>query len=425
MGISYGASERNPESAPGWILAEKRYGSQRYDTASLQIVLNVAFAMFGIMSGIHLALEFWSHCQWAKWLRQPRTWLTFMTFIWPVVVSITRAEMTVYDWTSLVAVSHVIMLARLIFEGEVIPSCRVLLRTMRVAIGQLTALSLLLAIIFAVLAGVQGVMFGVFLYGSYGESMLSLLYQFGSGAEINPDADLYNPMGAKLMFILVLFVLVLTLSQVFITVLMDAFEAANEELKSIEEELVVGEGFEVMPPRPVAWRDSFSRTVIDRAAFILMYYEPSGGACCHQVMRALSKSITEAEALDPSCEGGCILLTLPALRRAGLPQAAGESLLARFGARKLARHADEPIKDERVELQARAYMLSLSVTLPVPYSDLQAMSIDMLRELVSLLEKHKRPEAGSSFEVHEVHEVPGTSQTVLGCPTNSPFLLRS
>jgi len=418
VGILYEAHARSQEWMPDQVNAIKTYWSRRYDIPKTLITLEVVYWLFGAWSLLHTLAECWSICtdrpSFFIWAQRPNTALVFLTCLPPLVVRVADPFLGVNDWTLLVAACEIIMLARLFFEAEVIPSCRILLRAMAVATSQLTTLMFVLGVLILILAGISGQLFGTFRFSGYYETIFDVLSQFATGAVLDDQSESYNSLGSKMMYFVILFVLFLTLSQVFITILMDSFEAAKEDRNDSKLELELPEGY-VAAPRPNA--GVIHPHAIAAAAFgWLFYYIPEYGATSPQVLRGLNIAVREAEAEDPSVVGRPLLLgeeqLAKALARAHAGPLAASRLLANFGvqldgapaptspksAAGAALDGEAAQRDEQAELRAAVLERSVAHGVPVPYDELQRLSPDMLRRLKNTLTAGLRPPAASKDE---------------------------
>jgi len=447
VGINYIAARMDWEWAPGAVTVFKSYWSRRYDMPGTLTWFLVFCILFGTLSVIHYLGECWamnvSKADMIKWAQRPVTWLTVASYACPALAYISDSYVSVNTWTLLVGISEVVMLARLFFEAEVIPPCRILLKTMRLASGPLATLSGVLFVFIILLAGICGMLFGPFRYSDVGGAIMDVVGQFSTGPVIDSQADRFSPVASKLVYFLILFVLYLTLSQVFITILMDSFEAAREDKTEHELAQALPEGYVQVPvPASQHW---LQHSIVGW----LTYYLPDYKTTSFQLARALIAAIGAAEAADPGLVRAPVLLTEEQLKeplarvRAGPGASAG--LLANFGAelaavppaavppmspatshsqpsllealrRRLVPHfGGEAGQHERIrrgrtmelagrgagrhadglaELRAEVWDLALAADLPVPHSELLELSKATLERMACRLRSKGGSPAG-------------------------------
>eukprot|EP00411_Alexandrium_monilatum_P075782 CAMPEP_0175490156 /NCGR_PEP_ID=MMETSP0096-20121207/1112_1 /TAXON_ID=311494 /ORGANISM="Alexandrium monilatum, Strain CCMP3105" /LENGTH=729 /DNA_ID=CAMNT_0016792061 /DNA_START=33 /DNA_END=2223 /DNA_ORIENTATION=- len=414
-GINFKAKKMNWEWSPGSVTVTKTYWSRRYDIPGTLNWLKVFALLFAILSGIHYLIECFamymsSRADVVKWAQRPLTWLTLASYVCPALAYISDSYVSVNTWTLLVGISEVVMLARLFFEAEVIPPCRILLKTMRLASGPLATLSGVLFVFIILLAGICGMLFGPFRYSDVGGAIMDVVGQFSTGPVIDSQADRFSPVASKLVYFLILFVLYLTLSQVFITILMDSFEAAREDKTEHELAQALPEGYVQVPvPASQHW---LQHSIVGW----LTYYLPDYKTTSFQLARALIAAIGAAEAADPGLVRAPVLLTEEQLKEplASVSSGAGGSagLLVHFAAELAAVPPTQPAgaqpspaaapgvppppavagqagrsagnqADRLAELQAEVWDLSLAADLPIPFSGLQELSKATLERLAA------------------------------------------
>mmetsp|Transcript_44285 Transcript_44285/g.137927 ORF Transcript_44285/g.137927 Transcript_44285/m.137927 type:complete len:724 (+) Transcript_44285:75-2246(+) len=440
VGIHYTAQEGYVPWTPSVVRASMRFWFRRYDIPAMLDLLKVLYWLFGISSLVHYLLECWAmhpeshfylcngdHLAWR--LLTPVGLVTLASYSGPPSVIVMDPVMSVQDWTVVVAMTEIIMLARLFSEADVIPPCRVLLRALSIASRPAATLSLVLFIVMILLSGVAGQLFGPVLNHTWWTALLDFTDQMAHGAQLNGEAEWYAPVGSKVMYFLALIVLFLTMSQVFITILIDSFQAGREDRAEQQLAVHLPEGYSSVL-RPCGLHE-----VVHSAVGWLSYYMPAYRSTSPQLLRALKRATTALVEADWSLEKHPILLSLeelaPFLHQAKIWEGAAEMLLLHFGAEWVGRSnsADtlesEGLSDDgnadnmpnvpattttnvggrlaptapppgagvsepggrlcadsaRAELVAETWELARRVEDPIPYSDLQTLSATTLRRM--------------------------------------------
>merc|ERR1740121_271000 len=108
-------------------------------------MLLVLIWVFQISSVLHNLSEMWSTYPTFRdalqCLKSPYSYVVMGTVILPAVVGIAHSFIELQLWSYLVSFSQLVMLTRFFLEGQVIPPCKLLVRTILVAVKQLSALS--------------------------------------------------------------------------------------------------------------------------------------------------------------------------------------------------------------------------------------------------------------------------------------------
>ncbi|CAK0796803.1 unnamed protein product, partial [Prorocentrum cordatum] len=434
-GICYRAWHQDQDWEPGYAHTSKAFWSMRFDIESEMLGLMLASWSFFVLTTTNNVLEVVCLCtSWDSWFRilqKPSYYIMLCIALFPLVVISLPMTVEPRLWRFLMCVSQLMALVRLFYEAQLLPFFKKLTETLFSASKRLLSFSLGMCLAMLIIASLYGQQFGVFEKKSLVALFLFVLDQFANGASLSDEALKYNPEASILLYIITLFVLFLTLSQIFIAVLTAALDDANADERKRRYLMSVPEGYEVLStvkaaaaakalgqrPAKRSWAQNATAHAI--SLMTLTYWCPRYACFVPALLRGLQMAIEKEEQAAPSIVGQPLLLSRAQLVAAfetfaqvdamassvdrlrlryaatasvgaGGASAGGDPTCESKGQEEelLKAVSPQPASDA-ADLRLRLFSDLLRAGLPLPFSELQRASLGTLEHLRDSVARHE------------------------------------
>jgi len=163
-------------------------------------------------------------------------------------------------------------------------------------------------LVVVVVANVSAQMFGVFEYSDYGRVFGRIVSESVSGPELTEREILFQETGAYVVYYFEMFILVMVLTQVVITILMDSWCAA-EALRAEQRKAIELRGGFVSVKHKLA----LTARVYDILVWAVSSYSPELSAWSPLLIRQLDLVVKAAEADEQDADNRALLVTREAL----------------------------------------------------------------------------------------------------------------
>jgi len=430
MGQNFDAELRGEGWDKVWVKPTVRTWSYRVDTLDLQDALTylwLAFAALLLLHGawaVFLAVRVWRR-DWSLHLRWQRGIIFVPTMCFPVLLEFLRAEMALPDWTILVTITEILMLLIFMANLEAIEPLRVIVRIMSKASRGVLTFTLVLVPLWFVMGTLYCQLFGVNRYDGFAQALHDLFSVFVIGKEVEADDYLYGPTQYWLMYYISSLLLVLTLSQVFITILIDAYGESKREEARLLHAWRTPDGYKRTGERFTAWE-----RFVEYASEILLGYSPKLRCWTRLLAHGFQYAMVHAgeagrvmysqsEVWDAMVAVGCSEETIRSILEhwAHVPAAKDGSMISDAASLRTQQDADVGdmaqgffIDDaaQMAELRANTMSLAMEVGCKIPFNELEMLSKPCLQRLHGNLAK-LLPGQNQSQHIEQLMEMRSTA----------------
>jgi len=341
-----------------------RFWSYRYDDAGDTTFINLSIVFYLILSMdlLHTLFTMYSYTpsqaaesalSWSgvrvalggRLMTKRFVFLELASWVVPFVVDAMETKMPrgMPEWIVLISANQLLMFVRAFEESEAFETIAKLVSAVARSFYTILGLCVLIVVTCACLTSVYGQLFGVFHFedgglGPFGDLWLEVFNVLIAGAPIDPEIYTYNPIGLMLMYLLMNFFLFLILSQVFIAILIGAFDSAEDADEVKERSNSIPSFYvDVGAPPPNMFLSSF----VHFPTYLLSWYHIEYAAWGPTLLYALDLIVVGAEKADEEMTKKQVMVTPEelhdALVHAGLKPAAANrcvtKVVASFGAK--------------------------------------------------------------------------------------------
>jgi len=445
FGMNLDASMRHNGWNRKWVKTTVRLWSLRVDTTELQALLTALYyfiACLVLVMGAQATVLGFRSWQWDFYkhmhLKSATTFLPALTL--PTLVEVLRNYLTTPQWTIWITVAEMVLLGGFLVQLEVVNSIRVIVRIITKASKGVVTLTVVLVPLWFVMGLLYCQLFGVQRYDGIAQALHDLFSIFVIGEEVDDEDFTYGPAAYWLMYYISSVMFVLTLAQVFITILIEAYSESRSEEARLLHAWRIPQGYRGVG-KPISFKEKCMELICDFACGYSLRYQCWTRSLMHGLRLAIVKQddpslvmFLEAEVraalLEVRCSPGVVDLLVAEwahLAEDIPPNSASVHALS------LARSQRPDIMDglfvddvaakQLAQLRASIFALATEVGCSIPYKDLEMLGLAALQRLYSTLSGlvPSTPSA-SPAELVELRTAAYTLAKQQGCDISYPEL---
>eukprot|EP00403_Amphidinium_massartii_P014175 CAMPEP_0178418320 /NCGR_PEP_ID=MMETSP0689_2-20121128/25026_1 /TAXON_ID=160604 /ORGANISM="Amphidinium massartii, Strain CS-259" /LENGTH=801 /DNA_ID=CAMNT_0020039707 /DNA_START=60 /DNA_END=2461 /DNA_ORIENTATION=+ len=295
LGMNFDAELRDKRGwSASWIRPTVRLWSFRFDDVSRQ--RGVMFVWITLLSfyvshciiNLVLAAQVWGKWDWHRHVRVQRSLVFVPGLSLPLILEVLKPMITMPLFTILVTVSELLLLVIFMMHLEAIDSVRVIIHIVTNSAEAIVVFTLILAPLWLCMGALYSQMFGLYKYEGFAQALHDLFTIFANGQEVEVSDYTYGPTAFWLMYYVSALVLVLTLSQVFITILLDAYTKSKEDEQELLQQSQVPPQFQRIG-RKYTWKEA----CLEGASLALFDYSFRLGDWNRRLTHGLAYAMTQ------------------------------------------------------------------------------------------------------------------------------------
>mmetsp|Transcript_5962 Transcript_5962/g.13046 ORF Transcript_5962/g.13046 Transcript_5962/m.13046 type:complete len:761 (-) Transcript_5962:43-2325(-) len=407
FGMNLDASMRHNGWNRKWVKTTVRLWSLRVDTTELQALLTALYyfiACLVLVMGAQATVLGFRSWQWDFYkhmhLKSATTFLPALTL--PTLVEVLRNYLTTPQWTIWITVAEMVLLGGFLVQLEVVNSIRVIVRIITKASKGVVTLTVVLVPLWFVMGLLYCQLFGVQRYDGIAQALHDLFSIFVVGKEVEAEDFTYGPTPYWMMYYISSVMLVLTLSQVFITILIDAYSESRTEEARLMHAWRIPEGYRLVG-EPTSFKEQCMEIICDFFCGYSLRFHCWTRSLMHGLRLAIAKqddeslvmlSETEVRAAMVEVRCGPGVVDLLAAEWAHVAEDTATMSTSTRAASLM--HSQRPditdglfvddvVAKQLAQLRANIFALGTELGCSIPYKDLEMLGLAALQRLHSHL----------------------------------------
>mmetsp|Transcript_5964 Transcript_5964/g.13049 ORF Transcript_5964/g.13049 Transcript_5964/m.13049 type:complete len:768 (-) Transcript_5964:43-2346(-) len=407
LGMNLDGSMRGHGWDRRWVKPTVRLWSLRVDTLKLQTLLTALWLSIDsliVLMGVQATVLGFRSWKWDFYkhmhLRRAMTFVPALTL--PILVEVFRIYMTTPLWTIFITVTEILLLIGFVVQLEIVNSIRVIVRIITKASKGVVTLTVVLVPLWFVMGLLYCQLFGVQRYDGIAQALHDLFSIFVVGKEVEAEDFTYGPTPYWMMYYISSVMLVLTLSQVFITILIDAYSESRTEEARLMHAWRIPEGYRLVG-EPTSFKEQCMEIICDFFCGYSLRFHCWTRSLMHGLRLAIAKqddeslvmlSETEVRAAMVEVRCGPGVVDLLAAEWAHVAEDTATMSTSTRAASLM--HSQRPditdglfvddvVAKQLAQLRANIFALGTELGCSIPYKDLEMLGLAALQRLHSHL----------------------------------------